>query len=504
MNCAVKNLVREPMNSCRRLDPERWGIPCRYSKIIQSQFDDFYWKFRPCFETKTCNNCYYGFTYIKGLFIMESKRNFANITRRMEGIYEPPDGLQHFMSDSPWSSQAVYDEIQRQIADDEFYNGGFLIVDASGEKRNSENCAGASRQRWGRVGKIEVIQNAIALGYHNHRICTMISSELYMAEKIFKPESAELRKKTGIPEDRKFLTRTQLAFGQVKRAVENGVKFEVFLGDADYGRDGDFRKNLDDLNLTYLLDTSTDATVYLREPFFKPPRGEVRKNVRYHRPPTVDGQKPVKVRDLPGRPDFQYKRLQIRHTERGILENDFWSRRVWTLTAENELREEWLLIRRQNNGKVSYSFGNAPANTSLETLARWRCYRYYVERVFQDNKSQLGWDELEARKYRSWEHHTALTALASWFITSLKLKLLKEYPADPELAKEMEVEVLPMISHANVRELFRSAFSMGILSKKDSRNLVTQHLFNRARSTSSWLKKQKRSKNPRTDHGDSS
>ncbi|MCL0050871.1 hypothetical protein M1N22_03420 [Dehalococcoidia bacterium] len=72
--------------------------------------------------------------------------------------------------------------------------------------------------------------------------------------------------------------------------------------------------------------------------------------------------------------------------------------RVWTLTDDGQVRQEWLFIHREKDGDYSYFLSNAPANTPLETLALWRSLRYFVERTFQDGKSEIGWDELVARK----------------------------------------------------------------------------------------------------------
>jgi len=190
-------------------------------------------------------------------------------------------------------------------------------------------------------------------------------------------------------------------------------------------------------------------------------------------------------------PDFKFQTIQVRNTERGILENKFHARRVWVLDSDGNLTEEWLLIRKQNPKKIHYSLGNAPADTSLERLALWRCCRYFIERIFEDAKSELGWDELEARKYLSWDHHTALTAVALWFIASLKLDWKRSYPADSEMAKEFEVIVLPALSTKNVREFFRCTFGMSHLTQRESRDLVAMHLTNRARSTASRLRNRK-------------
>jgi len=139
---------------------------------------------------------------------------------------------------------------------------------------------------------------------------------------------------------------------------------------------------------------------------------------------------------------------------------------------------------------------NAPLDTPLAQLALWRCQRYFAERIFQDAKSEAGWDELMARKYRAWMHHTALDALALWFIAETKLDWSQQHPRDPELVRQLEVEVLPALSMANVREMLQAVMPLKQLSPEQATRLVIKHLVNRSRSTRSRLKAQHRNRGP--------
>lgn len=156
------------------------------------------------------------------------------------------------------------------------------------------------------------------------------------------------------------------------------------------------------------------------------------------------------------------------------------------------MREEWLFVHHEGGSKLSYFMSNAPADTPLEQLALWRSRRYFAERTFQDAKSEAGWDELVGRKYRAWIHHTALTALALWFVAETKLDWARNHPCDPMLARELGVEVLPMLSMANVRELLAAVMPLQQLSQDDAMRLVTKHLVQRSRSTASRLRAQAR------------
>jgi hypothetical protein len=192
-----------------------------------------------------------------------------------------------------------------------------------------------------------------------------------------------------------------------------------------------------------------------------------------------------------------WRNVEVRHSERGVLEAEFKVFRVWTLTEKMQVRAEWLVVRRDKDGKLRYVLLNAPSDSSLEHLIKRSCQRYFAERVYEDAKSELGWDDFEAQKYLSWEHHLALTAAALWFVSEVKLNWSQMYARDPELRQQLEVNVLPALSTANVRELLQALLPVPQLSPQQARQLVVRHLVNRARSTSSRLKAQRQ-------HNDSS
>ena len=145
-------------------------------------------------------------------------------------------------------------------------------------------------------------------------------------------------------------------------------------------------------------------------------------------------------------------------------------------------------MRIESNGDHSYAFSNAPENATLLFLAELLCGRYFIERTIQDGKDETGTDEFQAQKYRAWEHHTALTACALWFIATTKLDWAKDCQRDPELLQQLELEALPALSTANIREMLRAVFPLPQLSAKQAQTQVINHLVNRSRSTASRLR----------------
>jgi len=62
------------------------------------------------------------------------------------------------------------------------------------------------------------------------------------------------------------------------------------------------------------------------------------------------------------------------------------------------------------------------------------------------------------------------------------------YTRDPALVRQLEVEVLPALSTANVREVLKAVLPLPQRTPAAAMDLVITHLINRARSTSSQLK----------------
>lgn len=281
----------------------------------------------------------------------------------------------------------------------------------------------------------------------------------------------------------------------ILRAKAQGLPFEAVGCDDLYGRSARFRDQLDDAGLIYMADVPRNTLVYLEKPALGVPQP---KPGQRGRKPTrlqvLNGIKPFKVHQLARHPDTVWKPIHVRSIERGELNDPFTAQRVWTLReGETEPVAEWLLIRRETPNRHNYSLSNAPADTSLADLAWLKCQRYFIERSNQDAKSEAGWDELQAQKYRGWEHHLALVILATWFVAQLKWDWAQMYTRDPALAQQFEVDGLPTLSMANIRTLLRAAMPLPQPTPEEAVALVVTHLVNRTRSRKSRLKHQRAS-----------
>ncbi len=479
------------------LDPQRWGLPMEVVYDLEGRLRRFWERFQLCFTTRTRDTSENAWIYLQGALRMAGERNYANIARRVIGPQEDGQNLQQFMSDSPWSAEEVFAQIQAEVCQRPELAGGMLTVDESGDQRAGPQSAGAARQYIGREGKVEMGQVGVALGYAQAGIWLMVEAELYLPEIWFTPEYADLRRRWHIPADRQFATKLEVALALIERAVRNGLPFTVIGCDTVYGSSGDFRAALEGKGLLYLAEVKGSSRVYLQRPEVGVPERPAGKQGRpCSHWQVLNGVTPLEVQQVARAGDVEWHDLPVRPTERGERIYSCAARRVWTLTESGQVREEWLFLRREQDGDLSYSLSNAPADTPLATLAGWRSERYWVERTFQDSKSELGWDELVARKYRAWMHHTAIDALALWFVGETKLDWAQEHPRDPALTRQMEVVVLPGLSVANVRELLQAVMPLPRLTPEQAVDLVVQHLFKRARSTRSRWQAQHRRRGP--------
>ena len=460
----------------------RWGLPLEEILGLEDRLCEYYARYRVWTLTQTDDTSEYGFHYLSSLMRMETKRTMAGIAR-VSGV--AVQNMQQFISDSPWSGPHLIGALQNEIkAHPAYAEGSMLIIDESADEKSGDTSAGAGRQRNGRLGKVDMCQVGVFLSLTNNGHQTWIDGELYVPEAWFAPENAEKYKRIGLPEGQVFQTKLDLALKTVKQACDNGIPFDAIDCDSFYGRAGWFRDQLDQLGVEYYADVPKNTQVYLKKPTVYCPQTKDGKPAKNHK---VVGT-PYSVKEFSYLACTKWETFTLRPSERGMLKADFARHRVWTVDPDGTLRQEWLLMRRDPS-QITYSMSNACLNTSLFTMAQRKSQRFFIERTNQDAKSELGWDEFQAIKYRAWQHHLAFTILASWFITETQLAWAADHPRDPLLLEQYEIDVLPNLSMANVRTLLRAVMPLPQLSPLEAAALVVEHLDNRTRSRKSRLRK---------------
>jgi len=462
-----------------------WGLPLDEIERLGERLGSFYERFRRHLRTQTRDTSEYGLAYLSALLRLETERTMANIGRQTAVA---PQNMQHFISNSPWSAAALLGAIQDELTPHpEFQAEAVLVLDESAEQKASEATVGAKRQHNGRLGKVEMSQVGVFLALVTPRVTTWVDGELFLPEDWFTDAFAERRPQVGVPSTRTFQTKPALGWQMIQRVRARGVPFVAVTMDDLYGRNAQLRQQLDQAGIEYYGDVPANTHVYLTRPQITYPLGKRGQPLKRPQIST----KAYAVRELLDHPTLEQAVITLRPHQRGLLQARFARRRVWTI-YEDQPRQEWLLIR-QDADHVTYVLSNAASDTPLVTMAQRKSHRYFIERSNQDAKSELGWDEFQATKYQAWEHQLALTILASWFVAETRLDWLTRFERDPDLLTQYEVEVLPLLSVSNVRELLRAALPLPQLSPRQAAALVVEHLVNRTRSRRSRLRRQARS-----------
>jgi SRSO17 transposase len=476
-----------------------WGLSIEIIDELGNELLSFYDQFKQFFKPRTRDVSHHGLTWFKGSLLMEGNRTYMDVSRKIIDPLDDGQNIQHFMSDSPWKSRPIFDEIQGQIRERFPSSGSMLNIDESGDECSSTGKAGAQKQYIGRLGKTEVGQVGVVSSWYREGVWVLTDAELFLPESWFTPEKKKSWERLHIPADREFGRKIDLAQDHIDRALENQLPFEIVGADTFYGRDGAFRDHIASRGKRYMVSIPCNLPVWEEKPLIGIPeklpgqRGPAYKHEQVLAPVTS-----IPVREL--RKELVFALVDVRDCERGRLIYEYAFAEVWTVREENRLDaqgnsstglravKELLVIRKESTGKYSYSLSNAPITTDKRTLAQWKANRHFVERTIQDTKTEAGWDDLQSVKYRAYMHTLAIDALALWFVAQTKLNMRSRF-ADAETVKqELGVHRLPDLSFANVRELLRQVFPLKTLTKAQAIELVTKHLVNRTKSTKSRLK----------------
>jgi SRSO17 transposase len=361
--------------------------------------------------------CEHARSYLSGLVGSQRRKNIGRIGEDVaESNYQ---GMQQLISDSPWDDRALMDQVAQRA--NELLGGesnSALYLDETSFIKKGDASVGVQRQYCGRLGKIENCQVGVfgCLGLEDRAV--LIDYRLFLPE--VWAEDAERCEKAKVPvEKRIHRTKPELSLEIVKEARSRGLQFEWVGGDEVYGNNRELTDALEGMGETFLMDVSSNLHVYEADPRSeaKPARpcrvGHSMKNKSGDQKPrsrTVEAL--VKERFA-----SESRTITVRETTKGTMRVRIWVKEVWQGEGKAaEPRPRLLVVRREKDGTFKYSLSNASAKTSWERLGFMQAQRFWIERAFQDAKSELGMAEYEVRGWRAWHHHMAMVCLAMYFV----------------------------------------------------------------------------------------
>ena len=104
---------------------------------------------------------------------------------------------------------------------------------------------------------------------------------------------------------------------------------------------------------------------------------------------------------------------------------------VYVWDGESEKAKCWTLIVTQSfgaNADTKISLTNASKHATLRRLGWMQRQRYWVERAFEDSKSECGMADYQVRTWRAWHHRMALVMMAMLFMHTERIRHKDTYP----------------------------------------------------------------------------
>lgn len=354
-----------------------------------------------------------------------------NMERMAEVVPESDEqALQHFLSNSNWDERGVLDQLALEA--DALLGGtneSALLIDESGITKKGNKSVGVARQWNGRLGKVDNCQVGVYAALSRGSLSTLIDTRLYLPASWVKDKGRCAA--AGVPtKARCAKSKPEQALEMVRHNRRLGVRFSWVGMDGLYGKDPALLRALEDDGETFVADVHKDQYIYLADPRpFVPitPPGRGRKRTK-----RVAQSEKVRVDEwTKTQPESAWKRVTLRDSTKGKLQVDVLHQRAWLWDGTEAKTRHWhLIVRREVKARdeIKYSLSNAPEHTTLQRLAQMQGQRYWVERSFQDGKSQAGLDHYQARGWKAWHHHMALVMMAMLFMLKERIEHQDEHP----------------------------------------------------------------------------
>jgi len=369
-------------------------------------------------------------SYLSGLLGTQRRKNIGRIGEDVEASnYQ---GMQQLITDSPWDQEALMDQVAREA------NGllgghrhSALYLDETSFIKKGNASVGVQRQYCGRMGKLDNCQVGVFGCLGREERGALVDARLFLPEEwTLDPERCA---KAKVPEkQRVHRTKAELALLIVERARQRGLNFQWIGGYEIYGNNRALTDALEDRGEVFLMDVAKNHGVYWEDPRpeAKPQRPGLRGRpvCRFEagNPKAVCGAVSELVKE---HFEAESRWVTIRQSAKGALRARLLVRKCWQWDAHSQaVRPRLLVAREEADGTFKYSLTNAPEATGWEQLAYMQAQRFWIERTFQDAKSELGMAQYEVRSWKGWHHHIALVCLAMLFVLKERLLAAEHTP----------------------------------------------------------------------------
>ena len=384
-----------------------------------------------CFRPRLHGQLAHCQQYIKGLF-HACRSNVERMNERLpDSNY---DALHHFISVSDWDGLAVMDEVARRVQATlgEVAGEQGLLLDECGWEKAGPKSVGVGRQYIGQVGKISNGQVGVFAVLSRGTSAGLVGGQLYLPE-AWSSDAARCAQARVPLAARAYRSKPALAAALVEHLLGQGlVRADWVGGDAAYGNSPALRQALQQCGQAYVLDVGPGLQLYLADPTpaVAPAWSGRGRPPRRARPLGTSLALPQVAAQLPA---TSWQPVSYRPGQKGPLVREAVLVPVWRWEkGEEQAQALYLLISRELDGtQVKYSLCYSPPATPALGVAQAlyrQMQRYWIERVFQEAKQQLGLHQNQTRSWPAWQHHVALTMMALHLLLDTQLRERETIP----------------------------------------------------------------------------
>jgi SRSO17 transposase len=372
--------------------------------------------------------------YLEGQLLDLKRKSIEPMATAVDG--GNIQALQQFVGLGAWSDAKVIRTHQARVARTLGRPDGVLLLDGCDFPKQGDQSVGVARQYCGPLGKIANCQASVVLAYASEAGATLLDRRLVLPEEWFDAAHQARWVKGGIPKDTAFRTKPALGAEMVEALIDaDTVPFRWVAMDEGFGQATHLLDKIHARNKYFFAEIPCNTRAWRRRPKLlplgpKPATGRP-PTVRHLAPDAPVSQRVDQLaRQLPAK---RWRRTIVHEGSQGPMAVEIAVVRAVMSQDSRPGREEWLVIRRplgrQSETPWKYYRSNAPRRTSWRTLARLTAWRWPVETVIKECKTELGLDQYEVRGWLGWHHHFTLTMLAHHFLVELRLEMGADAPA---------------------------------------------------------------------------
>jgi SRSO17 transposase len=337
----------------------------------------------------------------------------------------PPRTLQQFLSLLAWDHGLMKTKLQQLVAAEHASSHSVGIIDETACPKKGEKTPGVQRQWCGATGKKDNCVVTVHLGYAVDDFHSLVDSELFLPESW--SEDRPRCQRADIPDTMVHRPKTDIALELYDRARSNGIVFAWLTFDEGYGKSVAFLDALRSRGQSFVAEVPVTCTGWIEQP-----RTTLRRRRRGGRPARqprlVQGSLLFHtVRELlEQEPKLRDQAWQAWHVKDGEKGPQVWEvKHVWFYPrGVDGLPQEGahLLVARNvlEPEKIKFFVAQAPRGTSPGVLLKVAFSRWRVERCFEDEKTELGFDHFEGRSYIGLMRHQIITAVTHLFLARMQ------------------------------------------------------------------------------------